>query len=383
MKKIKAAIVGAGWVTQHCYLPHLGQNGPLEIVKVYDVDPEKAGRVAATLGTCSPALNLDECFDSSVSAVLICTPTHTHLPLLTRCLEEGRYVLCEKPVLRDYEGIERIEQLPIASQLLMGSATTRLRRDVGLLVSWVQAGRIGAVQRMKLSWCRGSGVPTAESWRTDPLVSPTGVLEDLGPHLLDIASALLPFDVANRPERIVSSLHCRYGTAGRVAEWFGESARVRSSYEVPDYARATIDFPGGLVMELDVCWVGDDEGDASSVVLEGTEGVGTLHGLFGFSTSRRAPRQFCELKLRDGSTEVVEFVPGPQEQQDAFGKSLEIFAQFCAGEAMPVAKLEEVLTVAHLLTAIRQDCLMFPAACGEGSGRGSSTVLSLPHLPIV
>jgi Predicted dehydrogenases and related proteins len=379
MKKINAAIVGAGWVTRHCYLPHLGPNSPLDIVKVYDVDSERSERVAAALSNSSPALNADECLDSSVQAVVICTPTHAHLPLLTRCLEEGKYVLCEKPVLRDHEGIERIEKLPLAAQRLMGSATTRLRRDVRQLLSWVQAGRIGALQRIKLSWCRGSGVPTAESWRTDPLVSPTGVLEDLGPHMLDIASALLPFDVASRRESIVSSLQCRYGTAGRVAEWFGESASVRPSYKVPDYARAKIDFPGGLVMELEVCWVSDDDGDASSVVLEGTEGVAVLDGLFGFSTSRRGPRQFCELKLRDGATEVVEFVPGPQEQQDAFGKSLEIFAQFCAGEATPVAKLEEVLTVAHLLTAIRQDSLMFQAGCGEGS----SPVLSLPQLPIV
>ena len=359
MSRIKVAIVGAGWVTQRCYLPHLGHDSPLEVVKIYDVNEERAWRLAAALGLSRPALDLDECLDASIKGVMICTPTHTHLPLLLRCLEEGKHVLCEKPVVCDKEAIEAVEALPIASQWLMGSATTRLRRDVELLLSWVQSGRIGLVRRMALGWWRGSGVPSSESWRINPMTSPTGVLEDLGPHLLDIAAALLPFAVATRPERVESTLECRYGTAGRVAEWFGNTRmRPAPPYDVPDYARATIDFRGGPVMEFESCWASENEGDASRVVLEGTEGVASLNGLFGFSKSRRELRQFCSLEVRGKSTEVVEFTAGPQEQEEAFRKSVEIFAQFCAGEAPPIADLQEVLTVAYWLTTIRENVLL-------------------------
>src|SRR5688500_10703681 len=101
MNRIKIAIVGAGWVTQHCYLPLLRPNSPLEVVKIYDIDPARAERATAALDSCGVALDFEECLDDSIPAVLICTPTPTHLSLLTRCLEERKYVLCEKPVLRD------------------------------------------------------------------------------------------------------------------------------------------------------------------------------------------------------------------------------------------------------------------------------------------
>jgi predicted dehydrogenase len=363
MSRMKVAIVGAGWVTQHCYLPNLGPDSPLEVVRVYDPDQEKAGRVAAALGLSRPARDLAECLDASIRGVIICTPTHTHLPLLRQCLAVEKYVLCEKPVVCDGESVEALQAMPMAEQRLMGSATTRLRRDVELLLSWVQSGRIGLVQRMTLGWRRGRGVPASESWRTDPLTCPTGVLEDLGPHLLDIAAALLSSAVATRPERVESELECRYGTAGRVAQWYGNRGKTTApAYEIPDYAWATIDFPGGPALEFEACWASEDEGDASRLVFEGTQGRASLQGLFGFSTSRQEPRQFCSLEVRGNSTEVVEFTAGPQEQQTAFGKSVEIFAQFCAGEAPPVAALQEVITVAYWLKAIRQNSLLSPVA---------------------
>jgi predicted dehydrogenase len=360
---MKVAIVGAGWVTQHCYLPHLGTENPLEVAAVYDPEREKAARVAASLGLARPAQDLAECLDASIRGVIICTPTHLHLPLLLRCLEEGKHVLCEKPVVCNEEGIEALRAMPCAAQRLMGSATSRLRRDVELLLSWAQSGRLGLLRRMTLSWSRGRGVPANESWRTDPLTCPTGVLEDLGPHLLDIAAALLAPPVATRPLRVESGLECRYGSAGRVAKWYGNGDTARAhAYEIPDYACAAIDFPGGTRLEFEVCWASEEEGDVSRLVFEGTEGRASLHGLFGFSTSRREPRQFCSLEVHGRPAKVVEFTPGPEEQQAAFGKSLATFARFCAGESPPVAELQEVLTVAYWLDAIRQNSLLSPAA---------------------
>jgi oxidoreductase len=365
---MKVAIVGAGWVAQHCYLPHLGSDSPLEVAAVYDTDREKAGRVAHDLGLSRPAQDLAECLDASIRGLIICTPTHLHLPLLLQCLAEKKYVLCEKPVVCDEEGIEAVRGMPGAAQRLMGSATTRLRRDVELLLSWAQSGRIGLLQRMKLAWWRGRGVPASESWRTDPLTCPTGVLEDLGPHLLDIAAALLPSAVATRPERVEADLECRYGRAGRVARWYGnrETPSSAHAYQIPDYACAAIDFPGGTRLEFETCWASEEEGDASLLVFEGTQGRASLQGLFGFSTSRRKPEQFCSLEVRGCATEVFEFTPGPLEQQAAFGKSLATFAQFCAGEAPPVAELQEVIAVAYWLDVIRQNSLLSPAAGAIG-----------------
>ena len=361
MTRVKVAIVGAGWVTENCYLPHLGPDGPLEVAAVHDLDGERASRVAALLGLPRPARDLEECFDSSIRGVVVCTPNHTHLPLVLRALEAGKYVLCEKPVARDEEASEALRATPAAAARLMGSATTRLRRDVETLLSWVRAGRVGEVQRMRLGWWRGRGVPAPESWHTDPRACPAGVLEDLGPHLLDIAAALLPAAVAASPVSVEATLECRYGAAGRTAEWYGTAdAAAPRAYDIPDYARARVNLVGGPSVGLEVCWASEEEGDLPEVVLEGTQGVASLRGLFGFSTSRREPRQVCTLAARGRATEVLEFTAGPGEQREAFGRSVEAFAQFCAGEAPPVADLHEVLKVASLLAAVRRHALRSP-----------------------
>ncbi|MET0622392.1 MAG: Gfo/Idh/MocA family oxidoreductase [Pyrinomonadaceae bacterium] len=359
MSRVKVAIVGAGWVTENCYLPHLGPDGPLEAAAVYDPDAERAGRVAASLGLPRPGRDVAECLDSSIRGVIICTPTHTHLPLALRALEAGKYVLCEKPVARDEEEADALRATPAAASRLMGSATTRLRSDVELLMSWVRSGRVGEVRRIALGWWRGRGVPASGPWHTDPRACPAGVLEDLGPHLLDIAAALLP---AASPENVESTLECRYGAAGRVAEWHGAGDAAARAYDTPDYAHASVDFVGGPSLELEVCWASEERGDLSEIVFEGTQGTASLRGLFGFSTSRREPRQVCTLSARGRADEVVEFTPGPQGQREAFGRSVETFAQFCAGEGPPVADLQEVLKVASLLAAVRRHASLSPAA---------------------
>ena len=250
------------------------------------------------------------------------------MPLVLRCLDAGKYVLCEKPVARDEEGMAALRETPAAAAArLMGSATTRLRRDVALLLSWVRAGRVGDVRRITLAWRRGRGVPYPGSWHTDPSACPAGVLEDLGPHLLDIAAALLPAAVAASVEVAEAALECRYGAAGRAADWYGRAdAASTRAYEVPDYVRASVKFVGGPSLELDACWASEDEGDLSEVVLEGARGVASLRGLFGFSTSRREPRQVCTLVVRGRTAEAVEFDPGPRGQQEAFGRSVATFA---------------------------------------------------------
>lgn len=354
MSRVRVAIVGAGWVTENCYLTHLGEDSPLEVAAVYDLDLGRAARVALRLGLPRPARDLDECLDPSIHGIIVCTPPHTHVPLVLRGLEADKYVLCEKPVARNEEEAAALRSAPAAAARLMGSATTRRRRDVGLLVSWVRSGRVGELRGVELRWLRGRGVPDPGSWHANPRACPTGVLEDLGPHLLDIAAALPQTAVASL-ERVESVLACRYGALGRAANWYGRAGRAAVlPYEVPDYARARLDFAGGPSLELEVCWASEDEGDLCELVFKGTRGTASLRGLFGFSTSRREPRQFCTLEARGQRPEVFELTPGPREQQDAFGCSVETFARFCAGDAPPVADLHEILRVASWLAAVQQ-----------------------------
>lgn len=353
MSRARIAIVGCGWVTQHCYLPHLGPQHPLEVVAVYDPDFPRAQEAAVAVGLQYVAADFDACLGPDVDGVIICIPSYLHLPMLLRSLIAGKYVLCEKPVIRDETGLALLKELPAAARSrLMGSATTRLRRDVALALSWVREGRIGQLRRMSLSWWRGRGVPTSGMWRTSPQHSPTGVLEDLGPHLLDLAASLLPGIEAD-VELLEAQMECRYGDVGRGALWYGAST-VDTSYMVPDFARAVFSYRKEVLVECEVCWASETEGDASRLIFEGSRGSVTVEGLFGFSTSRREPGQFCFLERHGHPREVVEFQPGPAGQLEAFGESLEIFARFCTDESPPLASATELMRVASWLALIQR-----------------------------
>lgn len=53
----------------------------------------------------------DEIFtDKSVQAVVICTPTQTHLPLIEKAIEKGKDVLCEKPLCETIEEVKYLQK---------------------------------------------------------------------------------------------------------------------------------------------------------------------------------------------------------------------------------------------------------------------------------
>lgn len=355
MDKVRVALIGAGWVTEHGYVPHLGATSSMQVVTVYDPVQERAQRIASRVGLARAASDFSECLESSAEAILICTPPDLHLSLVRRSLAAGKYVLCEKPVVRDLAEAEMLCAIKDVDSRLMGSATTRLRRDVELMLSWVHGRRLGRLERIRLGWWRGRGVPSHEPWRTDPTICPGGVVDDLGPHLLDIAATVLPSSPTLSEELVDCVLECRYGHLGRHASWFGNAQAV--AYEVPDFARAVFSSSHCPVIELETCWASNEEGDISVLRFEGSEGVATLRGLFGFSTTRRIREQVCTLHVKGNLVETAHFTPGPLEQQNAFGRSIDIFARFCRGRARPVAGLNEVIRVSRYLTAIHRNTL--------------------------
>ncbi len=358
---IPVALIGAGWVAEHAYAPVLSQSG-LQLVGIYDPDQSRAQRLAALVGLPEASGSFSACLDAAVTGVILCTPPHLHAAQLRQCLAAGKFVLCEKPVLREQREIEHIASLGSVTGRVMGSATTRLRSDVALLLSWVRQGRIGRLQRVQLGWWRERGVPQPGSWRTDPALCPDGVFEDLAPHLLDIAAAVLPGEPA---QIVAASFERRHGSADRAARWF--DAASDAGYRAVDHAQALFETAGGVVVDVETCWTCDTPGDLSIVRFEGSRGTAQLRGLFGFSTTRRIAEQMCTLKIDGDVVERYAFPTGPRLQQRAFGTSLQWFARLCAGEPCGVAGFAEIAQVGFWMQAIRE-----AARRGGAAGRPSA-----------
>ena len=96
---VKIGIVGAGIMgADHARILHDGVAGA-EFVAIQDADGERAKRVARDCGAgrvFDTAARLIA--DPAVEAVVIASPDETHAPLVIACLEQGKPVLCEKPL---------------------------------------------------------------------------------------------------------------------------------------------------------------------------------------------------------------------------------------------------------------------------------------------
>jgi scyllo-inositol 2-dehydrogenase (NADP+) len=127
--------------------------------------------------------------DPSIQLVVVSTPNDTHVPLARRALAAGKHVVIDKP---------------FAISLADGEALAVLAADTGLLAipfhnrRWdgdfltvrelVEGGSLGEIALAELRWDRFRPEVTT-AWKDQPETG-SGILADLGPHLIDQALCL-------------------------------------------------------------------------------------------------------------------------------------------------------------------------------------------------
>jgi myo-inositol 2-dehydrogenase/D-chiro-inositol 1-dehydrogenase len=93
--RIKVGIIGAGYIGG-VHASVLARDERVVISAVYDVDSERADRLARTVGAVT-AYDAEQLL-SGVEAVYITTPNTKHTGLALAAIEAGKHVFCEKPM---------------------------------------------------------------------------------------------------------------------------------------------------------------------------------------------------------------------------------------------------------------------------------------------
>lgn len=95
---INVGVIGTGMIgTAH--IDSLAHHvGGARVRAVFDVDADRAGDVAASVGATATASASDIVHADDVDAVLIATPGFTHADIVLDCLEAAKPTLCEKPL---------------------------------------------------------------------------------------------------------------------------------------------------------------------------------------------------------------------------------------------------------------------------------------------
>jgi len=139
-------------------------------------------------------LRVEKTRADGIQAVVIVTPNHMHFPVAKAALEAGINVICDKPVTRTLE--EALELQKIAAQSKAYFALTHnysaypLVRYARELVGKGKLGKIRVVQvEYPQEWLTVAAAADNKqaSWRTNPALTGTGCLGDIGTHAFQLA----------------------------------------------------------------------------------------------------------------------------------------------------------------------------------------------------
>lgn len=108
-KKLKIGIIGCGKQAEK-HILSLKKIPNISLV-LSDINPKIAENLAKKTGT-SWAKNVEEILnDSEVKAVVICTPTSTHIELIKNAINANKDVFCEKPLCEYQQDPSELKEL--------------------------------------------------------------------------------------------------------------------------------------------------------------------------------------------------------------------------------------------------------------------------------
>ncbi len=196
MKK-RIGFVGYGWIARDVHTPHYKLiEDQCEITAVCDIDPKAIANAKAKTGLPDDRMFTDykELIDSGLcDAIDICTPNYLHCEVAKYALNAGLPVSIEKPVgLNAQEALE-VQKLAEEKGLpVFVCFTWRHRPALRYLKDLLDAGEIGDLHHVYIKCIKDSALWPGRrlEWRFQKEKSGTGVLCDLGSHMLDLLNWL-------------------------------------------------------------------------------------------------------------------------------------------------------------------------------------------------
>ncbi len=298
---IRVAVVGLGWFAREWALPGIARSAFTEATVVTDIDPDAVASVAAARdvrGVTPESFRNGDAADE-YDAVYVATPNATHLEYVAAAADQGKAVLCEKPVESTVDRARRLVAacddagvpLMVGYRMQTDPAARRLRD----LVDAGVAGDVIHVHATMSQTMLGELGSDFDQWRLDPELSGGCALLDIGIYPLNTVRFALGAD----PVRV--------------------SGRTRTEHDafagVDEHARYRLEFPGGVDA---LCTVSQNAQHASRLEVTGTDARLILDPAF----YEREDRGFAV--VRDGTRVDVDFeqVHQIEEEFAYFGHQL-------------------------------------------------------------
>lgn len=181
-RKVRYAVVGAGWIAQEDFMPGVEKTGNSVLTALVTGDAEKGRELSQKYGidqVCDYDGFDDLLRSGKIDAIYLATPNTMHRDFTVRALEAGIHVLCEKPMAPTIEDCHAM----IAASQKSGAKLMiayRLHFEEGTLaaIEAVRTGKIGA-PRIFSSLFAQQVEPSNHRTEGDKWAGP---LPDMGPY---------------------------------------------------------------------------------------------------------------------------------------------------------------------------------------------------------
>lgn len=196
MKKIRIGIIGTGGIAMGRHVRELLACENAEIVALCDIDSRRLEKAREKVGVASEKCYTDYrelICDPDVDAVEICTPNYLHAEMAIAALRAGKPTNLEKPIAMSYEEAKTIVEAEKASETLgMTCFTYRFMPAVRYAKHLVDTGVIGDIVGLNVAYLKDSAFWEGRrlEWRFEKSKAASGVVGDLGVHLIDLAQLL-------------------------------------------------------------------------------------------------------------------------------------------------------------------------------------------------
>ena len=196
MEKVRLGIIGVGGIANHAHIPGLEKCENAEIVAVCDIDEQRLNQTGDRLHI-DPARRFRDyraliaCGD--VEAVEICTPNYLHVPIALEVVRAGKKLNVEKPLaLSGREAQTLADALRARGDEAMMCFSYRFYPAVRYAKHLLEQGALGQILGVQVEYLKDSALwPDRKlEWRFIKEYAGTGVLGDLGVHLIDMTRLL-------------------------------------------------------------------------------------------------------------------------------------------------------------------------------------------------
>ena len=247
MEKIRVGIMGCAAIAKRSLAPAFAVHPSFQLTAIASRIAEKAAEFAGQYGVrpCS----YDELIAADDVDLIYCPlPTGLHAEWVTKCLQAGKHVLCEKSLACTYEEVQHLVELARTHKLLlMESFQFRFHAQNLYVKKLLKEGTIGALRQVVIRF----GIPPFPEGEANIRYHKElggGALLDNGAYTLKAASYLLGGDLTvlaamsdvNRPDKngvgddvdLTGSIMLRTKDGVPVQAAYGFSHFYQNGYEI-------------------------------------------------------------------------------------------------------------------------------------------------------